>query len=142
VKSRKQRLRDLIEGRQWTRIGDAEWCEIEAAIPGVKPDDLQSLSIAVDPPWSGVRQHTFDELEVSLCGLSEVYGQRPDLARFCRAAVIAAKDRAKWAARSARVDPEKRKVKAEMAEWMLVWLGDPSVFPAWVPLRRAQMAAG
>ena len=59
------------------------------------------------------------------------------LSLFARAQVIQAKDRAKWASRSARVDAEKRKNKAEMAEWMLVWLDDPSMFPAWVERRRA-----
>ena len=53
--------------------------------------------------------------------------------------VIAAKDRARWAAKSPKVEETKRRMKAEMVEWMLVWLGDPAVFPAWVQLRRQNM---
>jgi hypothetical protein len=30
-------------------------------------------------------------------------------------------------------------MKAEMVEWMLVWLGDPAIFPAWIQLRRQNM---
>jgi hypothetical protein len=33
------------------------------------------------------------------------------------------------------VAEQKRIVKAEMAQWMLVWLGDPALFPAWARLR-------
>jgi len=50
-------------------------------------------------------------------------------ARYCRRQVIAAKDRAKFLARH---KPEKE----EMAQWMLVWLENPEVFPAWVDARK------
>jgi hypothetical protein len=30
-------------------------------------------------------------------------------------------------------------MKAEMVEWMLVWLDDPAIFPAWIQLRRQRM---
>jgi hypothetical protein len=77
-------------------------------------------------------QHTLDELELSLRELSDVYAVRPDLRRYCRARVIAAKDRARWALRSA----ERRRLKTEMVDWMLVWLDDPAMFPAWAGIRR------
>jgi hypothetical protein len=107
-----------------------------AAIPGVSPDGLQDLAIPIDAPWFGVRQHSLDQLETSLRELSEVYASRPDLRRFCRDQVIGAKTRAQHASRSERVSRIKRRAKAEMAEWMLVWLGDPALFPAWARLRR------
>jgi hypothetical protein len=43
--------------------------------------------------------------------------------------VIAARDRARFQSKS-------RPDKAEMAEWMLVWLENPEVFPAWVDARK------
>jgi hypothetical protein len=88
------------------------------------------------PPDIKVRQHTFDELEESLCELGAIYESREEERRACREAVIRAKDRAKWAARNRCADENKRRAKAEMVEWMLVWLGDPAMFPAWVKKRR------
>jgi hypothetical protein len=60
-------------------------------------------------------------------------------ARECRNAVIQAKDHARLAARSPKASPEKKAVKEEMIQWMLVWLDNPGVFPAWVKLRKQKM---
>ena len=38
-----------------------------------------------------------------------------------------------------RTTPEKRTQKEEMAQWMLVWLENPEVFPAWVEARKKSM---
>jgi hypothetical protein len=57
-------------------------------------------------------------------------------ARYCRRQVIAAKDRAKFLAVTPRSTPERRSQKEEMAQWMLVWLENPEVFPAWVDARK------
>ena len=65
-------------------------------------------------------------------------GQR-DRARYCRRQVIAARDRAKFLAVTPRGTPEKRTQKEEMARWMLVWLENPEVFPAWVDARKKQL---
>jgi hypothetical protein len=139
--SKKSKLREFVVERGWSRIGDAEWDEIRVAIPGIGPQDLQVLQIPVAPPWCGVRQHTADELAESLCALTEVYCAREDLRRFCRNTVILAKDRARWASRNPRVDEARQQLKAEMVQWMLVWLGDPAVFPAWVGIRRTRAVA-
>ena len=80
-----------------------------------------------------------DELEATLLELTQVYETRPDLRRYCRDQVIAAKDRARWASRSSGVDEPKRRMKEEMVEWMLVWLDDPAIFPGWIQLRRRNM---
>ena len=85
----------------------------------------------------GVDLHTLDGLRRSLEELAVLYAERP---REVREHVIAAKDRAKWAARNARASVEKRAVKAEMVEWMLVWLDDPAMFSTWVALRVAASA--
>src|SRR5262249_8204375 len=97
-------------------------------------DLLRDTGLSIAQPYAGVRQHTFEELEHSLRELLQVYeeanaGGHRDRARYCRRQVIAAKDRAKFLA-------DKHPEKAEMAQWMLVWLDDPSMFPAWVEARR------
>ena len=92
-----------------------------------------------------MRQKTFEELERSLIEMEEVYtraratqaiGTR---AQLCRNAVIQAKDHARLAARSPKTSPEKKAQKEEMIQWMLVWLENPGVFPAWVKLRKMKM---
>lgn len=142
--SKKQRVLDYVGACGWTRIGRAEWASIRSALPDVSENAIRECGIPVAPPWCGVRQHTIDELEASLAGFSEVYASQPDLRRYCRDQVIAAKDRARLASRSFRVDDTTRRLKAEMVEWMLVWLGDPAIFPEWAALRRERMdsAAG
>ena len=50
--------------------------------------------------------------------------------------VIAAKDRARFLGRNPKASPEKKAQKDEMAQWMLVWLENPEVFPAWVEIRK------
>ena len=79
---------------------------------------------------------TFDALEESLTAMSELYRRDTGARRVCRAAVIAAKDRTRFASKNQKVDLEKRAVKAEMVEWMLVWLDDPAMFPTWAAIRK------
>ena len=69
--------------------------------------------------------HTFRELEASLRELSALYAANEDRRREFRDAVIAAKDRARFASRNKRASELKRRIKTEMVEWVLVWLGDP-----------------
>ena len=116
---------DFAASRGWTRVGEAEWNALRTALPDVSVSVLQQSGLAIDAPWCGVRQHTFEELEASLREFSAVYEARPDLRSACREQVIAAKDRAKLLSSG-------KPHKAGMVEWMLVWLGDPSVFPVWV----------
>jgi hypothetical protein len=133
--SKKTRLQQTIAARGWERIGETEWNALLTAIPKLTTRDLRDVGIPVEPPWSGVLQKTFDELERSLSSIADVYAARTDLRPFCRAQVIRAKDRARLASRNGRMAAEKRSVKAEMVEWMLVWLGDPAVFRQWVRIR-------
>lgn len=129
---------DFAASRGWVQIGEAEWNELRAALPDVSVSTIQQAGLPVAAPWCGIRQHTFDELEDSLLQFSTVYEVRPDLRRQCREQVIAAKDRAKRLSVLPMVDEETRRRKATMAEWMLIWLGDPAIFPVWVraiPLR-------
>jgi hypothetical protein len=98
-----------------------------------------------EQPYQGVRQHTFEELEQSLRDLLAVYAEAAgagdrDRLRYCRRQVIAAKDRAKFLAANPNTPPEKQAEKQEMAQWMLVWLENPEVFPAWVDARKKAMS--
>ena len=139
--TKKQRLLDYVASRGWTRIGEAEWNNLRLALPDISERMLRisgnASGIAMDEPWRGVIQDSLDHLESSLCEMSEVYQTRPDLANRCRAVVITAKDHARLASRNQRLfNDEKRNLKAEMVEWMLVWLDDPAMFAVWAKLRR------
>lgn len=134
--TKKQRVLDFAAARGWTRIGESEWNELRQALPDVSASVIQQAGLPTDAPWCGVRQHTFEELEESLLEFSSVYAAQVDLRRLCRDQVIAAKDRAKWLSVRETVDEETRRRKARMAEWMLVWLGDPVIFPAWIQALR------
>ena len=135
----KQRLRDYLAEAQPAAITEAVWLELRRRLAPVSEsylrDLLRATGLPFDPPYAGIRQHTLEELEQSLRAMLEVYreavvaGNR-DRARYCRRQVIAAKDRAKFL--SKRHPP-----KEEMVQWMLVWLEDPEMFPAWVEARKA-----
>ena len=143
--STKRRLAEYLERIRPARITEAVWLEARAHLAPVSDsylrDLLQASAIPFDQPWSGIRQHTFEELETCLREMLEVYlaaqaaGGR-ERARYARRQVIAAKDRARFAARHAHTSPEKRAQKEEMTQWMLVWLENPEVFPAWVDARK------
>jgi len=105
---------------------------------------LAEMEIPVEPPFGGVRQKTFEELERSLLEMEEVYSRAAEsgdrtLAQQCRNVVIQAKDHARLAARGANTPIQRKAVKEEMIRWMLVWLENPGVFPAWVKLRKPKM---
>ena len=144
-RSVKQRLRDYLAANQPAAITEAVWHQLLQNLAPVSEsylrDLLRATGLPFDQPYAGIRQHTFEELEQSLVDVLQVYrealsaGQR-DRARYCRRQVIAAKDRAKFLAITPRTTPEKRTKKEEMAQWMLVWLENPEVFPAWVEARK------
>ena len=144
-RSIKQLLRDYLASNQPAAITEAVWQHLLQDLAPVSEsylrDLLRATGLPFDQPYAGIRQHTFEELEQSLLDVLQVYrealstGQR-DRARYCRRQVIAAKDRAKFLAITPRTTPEKRTEKEEMAQWMLVWLENPEVFPAWVDARR------
>jgi len=133
-KSKKERLRELAELNGWSVIGEAEWAAIQASVPNVKTEDLGAAGLAAEAPWSGVRQHTLEELEETLLTMTAVYQAQSHLRQFCRNQVIRAKDLARILSRS-------KPAKTEMVEWMLVWLSDPALFPAWVEIRKRIIGA-
>jgi hypothetical protein len=92
-------------------------------------------------PKLQIRMKTFDELESGLRRFQQIYVAEPARRRELRDLVIKAKDRARFASRNPKATADKRARKAEMVQWMLVWLDDPSMFGDWAALRRIQMEA-
>ena len=94
----------------------------------------------------GVRQESFEELERTLLALDREYAAaleagRQARARACRRAVIEAKDHARLVLRNPKTHPDKAGQKQEMILWLLTWLENPGVFPAWLALRKQALAA-
>ena len=137
-KSIKQQLREYLERERPPAIDERVWTDLRIRLAPVSEsylrDLLRATGLPFAQPWAGIRQHTLEELEQSLGAMLEVYraataaGDR-DRARYCRRQVIAAKDRARFLSSH---KPEKE----EMVQWMLVWLDNPEVFPAWVEARK------
>ena len=137
-KSIKQQFRGWLETEKPAEITEAVWTALLMRLAPVSESYLRDLlrapGLPFHQPWAGIRQHTLEELEASLLSMLEVYraataGGDRERARYCRRQVITAKDRAKLLARQ---KPEKE----EMVQWMLVWLENPEVFPAWVEARK------
>src|SRR5579871_142020 len=148
TKSKKARLTEWITEKRPVAVTEADWRELLELLAPVSESYLRHLlrdtEIAVEQPFGGVRQKNLDELQQSLLEMEAVYtrakaGGDRGRAQLCRTSVIQAKDHARLASRSSRIDAEKKALKEEMVEWMLVWLENPGVFPAWVKLRRSKL---
>jgi hypothetical protein len=129
-----------VEQRRPERITHAEWAELRTLLAPVSDSYLRRLlratGLPLAPLVAGVRQDSLPALERSLLDLYEEYAQAQksadkDKERFCRRLVIEAKDHARWALRRGRAEKE------EMILWMLTWLENPGIFPAWVSLRKS-----
>ncbi|HEY3835372.1 MAG TPA: hypothetical protein VGL72_02320 [Bryobacteraceae bacterium] len=90
-------------------------------------------------PAPRIQWKTLEQLEASLLELGKAYAEQPGLRRQLREMVIRTKDRARFASKNPKVAEEKRALKQEMVQWMLVWLDDPSIFAGWAELRRTQL---
>jgi hypothetical protein len=144
-KSAKQQFREYLAEERPAAITEAVWQELLTKLSPVSESYLRGLlrdtGLPFDQPYAGIRQHTLEELEQSLREMLLVYAEAKaagnrERARYCRRQVIGAKDRAKFLARNSRTPDEKKALKEEMVEWMLVWLDNPEVFPAWVEARK------
>ena len=141
----KQQVREFLSTERPVAITEAVWQTLLMRLAPVSESYLRDLlretGLPFEQPYAGVRQHTFDELEQSLRELGRVFadatstGDR-ERARYARRQVIAAKDRARFLADNPRTAPDKQGQKQEMVQWMLVWLDNPLVFPAWVDARK------
>jgi hypothetical protein len=147
----KQQVREFLSTERPTAITEAVWQNLLVRLAPVSESYLRDLlretGIPFEQPYAGVRQHTLQELEQSLRELEQVYadamstGHR-ERARYARRQVIAAKDRARFLADNPRTAPDKQAQKEEMVRWMLVWLENPEVFPAWVEARKRTLEGG
>jgi len=133
-------VQEHVRSHEWERIGRTEWDQLRAIFPTTSETTVRAalleLPISVDQPFAGIATKTLDDLETSLVHMAATYAADPEIRRECRAQVIAAKDRTRFAVLNPMTPPEKRVVKEEMLEWMLVWLGDPALFATWVALRK------
>jgi hypothetical protein len=138
-------LRIYVEEHRPERISEIEFGELLCALAPVSEGYLRRLlretGVPLAPLVEGVRQDSFEDLERTLLAMLLEYadavtsGNGPR-AKACRAAVITAKDHARFALRRPTLAPEQRAIKDEMVMWMLTWLENPGVFPAWLELRK------
>ncbi|MGO9095639.1 MAG: hypothetical protein ACLQGV_10490 [Bryobacteraceae bacterium] len=120
-------------------VTEAEQAELRARLAPISDSYLRRLLRATGWPLAplvaGVRQESLEELERSLRELGEVYAQATQggeagRARLVRRLAIEAKLHARWALRRGHQEKE------ETILWLLTWLENPGVFPAWVGLRK------
>lgn len=138
--TKKQRFLQLLRTRNWTSIHAPEWTALQTELADISPTSLRKwlteAALPIAQPYAGIATKTLLELEQSLASMAGIYIQDPALRKLCRAAVIQAKDRARFASLNLRATPEKRALKEEMLRWMLVWLDDPALFQTWLILRK------
>jgi hypothetical protein len=134
-----------VEEHRPDRIAEVEFGELLCALAPVSEGYLRRLlretGIPLAPLVGGIRQDSYEELERTLLEMLREYADavasgNPPRARECRRAVITAKDHARFALRSPKLTPERRAAKDEMVLWMLTWLENPGIFPAWLELRK------
>jgi hypothetical protein len=137
--TKKRRLEEYLRDNHVDAISEERWHELNALLAPVSTSYLRDLlhgtGLPIAQPIGGVRTDSFPALEASLLEMADEYA-KGTCAGDCRRAVIQAKDRARFISRNEKVDPGKRRQKAEMVEWMLVWLENPGIFEAWVALRK------
>lgn len=125
--SKRTELVRWLDQRRPERIGTAEWEALRAAVAPVSEGYLRRLlresGAALSPLVEGVRQEDLAALERTLLAL------RAEDRTQARRLVIEAKQHARWAL-------PKHPEKEEMILWMLTWLENPEIFPAWVALRK------
>ncbi len=139
-RSRAARLAAYLEEAQPPVIDEAERDRIAALLSPVSEKTLRALLLncgrRLAPLVEGVRQDGFGSLERTLLTLAAEYrAGTAERRNACRAAVIRAKDHARF---SARRKEALRQEKDEMILWMLTWLENPEIFPMWLEIRRAQ----
>ena len=74
----------------------------------------------------------FDTIEAAF-GFIEKLGQQQSL----RPSVLQIKSELEWLAASPAAPAKKRLVAREAAQWLTVWLQNPSIFADWLALRRS-----
>jgi hypothetical protein len=142
VASRKpnDRIHEWLAAHAVTRVTERIFADLAAAFPGVGERTLRQAvrqsSLPLNALVEGVRQDSLEELARTLGGLQAEYQSAVNdrsRQRRIRSIVIESKSHARFAAR-------RKPDKLEMVEWMLVWLGDPSLFDTWAKLRLRLLA--
>jgi hypothetical protein len=135
--TKRDRFSAVLAEHRWTAVHAAEWELLRQSFSESSLREwLAEAGIPVDQPYRGVETKTMETLEESLVAMMELYVGVLDAQRVCRDTVIASKDRTRFASKNQKVEPDKRTLKTEMVEWMLVWLDDPAMFPAWTAVRK------
>jgi hypothetical protein len=143
--TKRELLNRYLADARLERITEADFSLLRQRLAPVSESYLRGLlrssGVLLDPLVEGVRQSSFEELGRTLVALALEYqaavaGGDRERARRCRRAVLTGKEHARLAARRSGSAPEVRARKEEMASWMLVWLENPGIFPAWLALRR------
>jgi len=136
-------LKRWLEEHRPEQVRDAEFAAIRDALAPVSERYLRELlrgsGYPLDPLVEGVLQDDFQHLERTLRALQEIYlgGER----QRSRAAVIAAKDHARFALKRLAADPTRAALKEEMLLWLMTWLENPPLFADWVEIRKRQIPA-
>ncbi|MBM3765241.1 MAG: hypothetical protein FJW32_07590 [Acidobacteria bacterium] len=134
--SRKSKLDAWLRERAPACVEADHFQELLRLLSPIKESDLRKLLRQSGEPLvpfvEGVDQCDYPSVRRTLLALCAEY-ERGDVAakRSIRNIVITAKDHAKLAQRN----PKYAEEKAEMVSWMLTWLENPGVFPAWVAMR-------
>jgi hypothetical protein len=113
----KQRLLGWLGERGISHVNEDDWRDLLAFMAPAGKSSVRSLlrqaGIGIDQPFAGILQKTFSELEESLIQMERAYATalgagNLEGAQTCRAVVIEAKDRAKFAARNPRLSVQSR----------------------------------
>ena len=143
--TKRGRLGQFLAEARPGRITEVEFRQLRERLAPVSDSYLRHLlrdcGLPLDPVVEGIRQHSFEELERTLLAIGEEYAKAVETggrerAAACRRAVITGKEHARLAARHPAASEEASARKAEMTSWMLVWLENPAIFPAWLGLRK------
>jgi hypothetical protein len=136
--SKKSRLAALLQSPDTAHIDPALFWALKLKLDPISEPYLRRLLRQSDarlhPLVEGVAQTSLPELERTLVALSGVYEEPNEPTKAaCRKLVIAAKDHLRWSMRRQRNGEQAE--KSEMLLWLLTWLENPMLFPAWVLIR-------
>jgi len=102
--------------------------------------------LQLDPPYRSVLEDlpafsSFAEAEATIFRLDNLcrnYQQVSDKkgVEYCRQVAVLGRRRAELISRNRKVRSEKRLQKKEIAQWFRIWLETPSLFEAWLSMRK------
>jgi hypothetical protein len=127
--TKRAKLAEWIAQHQPSIVGPEEFEQLAQELCPISTSYLRQLlresGTHLAPMIEGVRQSNLGTLELSLLALLEEYETGgEEHRRAVRRLVIMAKDHAKWTG------------KREHVLWLMTWLENPPLFPAWARLRK------